>query len=94
MPLLIPLKVNSNEYIYKKGESPNFGTSLSYNKINWILVYFLLSGRVNLVSGTYDVSFKTFISGSYFGETEIIDNCLRIFSVKTEIDSDLLVLGR
>lgn len=25
VPLLIPLKVNSNEFIYKKGESPNFG---------------------------------------------------------------------
>lgn len=57
-------------------------------------MYFILSGRINFVAGTYDIAFKTFISGSYFGETEIIDNSFRAYSVKTEIDSDLLMLGR
>ena len=71
LPFLIPMKVSQGTMIFKKGSFPN-------------LVYFLLKGRINFVIGEKDINFKTFVAGSYIGETEIFHQCLRLFSVRAE----------
>eukprot|EP00828_Plagiopyla_frontata_P026464 TRINITY_DN34623_c0_g1_i1.p1 TRINITY_DN34623_c0_g1~~TRINITY_DN34623_c0_g1_i1.p1 ORF type:complete len:214 (+),score=33.73 TRINITY_DN34623_c0_g1_i1:526-1167(+) len=79
VPLLLPLKIQADEFVYQKGEFPNN-------------IYFLISGRINFIAGNYEVAFKTFISGTYFGEVEIFNKSQRKYSVKTEVDSEFLII--
>jgi hypothetical protein len=61
VPKLQPIKVQMGEFIYQKGEYPHQGAYMSY------LVYFIVNGRVNMVIGVHAITFKTYVSGSYFG---------------------------
>ena len=69
---MTPLKINSNEFIYQKGEFPNY-CNLIILIIKLNKVYFLISGRINFIAGNYEIAFKAFISGTYFGEIEIFN---------------------
>jgi hypothetical protein len=60
------------------------------------LVYLVLEGRLSCLS-LRSTSFKTYIKGSYVGDIETIQNCPRLFAVKTlqnttalKITADLL----
>lgn len=77
IPKLQPLRVASGEFIYNKGEYPN-------------QVYFVVNGRVNMVIGVYSITFKTYVTGSYFGEIEIFDNSARFHSARAETECELL----
>lgn len=44
-------------------------------------VYFIVNGRVNLKASN-NVTFKTYVQGSYFGEVEILENSLRSYTVQ------------
>lgn len=44
--------------------------------------------------GPKQTTFKTFVSGSYFGEIEVLRNCQRLFTVRCEEDVDLLTIER
>lgn len=71
------MKIQSGEFIYNKGEYPN-------------QVYFIVNGRVNMVLGVYSITFKTYVTGSYFGEIEIFDNSARFHSCRSEVECELL----
>jgi len=44
-------------------------------------VYFLVTGRVNLKASN-GIAFKTYVQGSYFGESEILENTTRTYTVQ------------
>ncbi|CAD8125702.1 unnamed protein product [Paramecium sonneborni] len=79
IPKLQPLKINAGEFVYNKGEYPN-------------QVYFIVNGRVNMVIGVYSITFKTYVTGSYFGEIEIFDNSARFHSARAELECELLAI--
>ncbi len=81
VPLLEPLKVGKGEIIYRTGEYP-------------ISIYFLISGRVNIVVGANMLNLKTYVQGCYFGEIEILNNTTRQSTIRAEFDCDLLTLNR
>ncbi len=58
------------------------------------MVYFLTKGRVNYVVGTQEITFKTFVAGSYFGELEVFRSIPRLFAVRCEEDSELLSIEK
>lgn len=58
MPLLKPLKYDSEEYLWKEGAYADE-------------VFFITNGRVNLVLSN-EVCYKSFLRGSYIGEIEIV----------------------
>ena len=59
VPLLQPLHVLENDYIYMIDDHP-------YD------IYFILNGRVNFIMDVNECVFKSWPQGSYFGEIEII----------------------
>jgi len=59
MPLLKPLKFNDNEFLWREN---NYSDE----------VHFITRGRVNLVLPENEVTYKSFLKGSYIGEIEII----------------------
>lgn len=81
VPLLEPMKVSKGETIYRTAEYP-------------ISVYFLITGRVNIVVGANMLNLKTYVQGSYFGEIEILDNSTRQSTIRAECDCDMLTLNR
>jgi hyperpolarization activated cyclic nucleotide-gated potassium channel 1 len=56
-------------------------------------VYFIVNGRVNMVIGVHAITFKTYVSGSYFGEIEVFDNSSRLHTARAEVDCDLLAIA-
>ena len=99
MPWLSPIKFNKRDIIYHKNESPMFGILffflllLSTNLINY-LVYFIVSGRVALITGKYNTCFKTLVEGSYFGEIEIYENSSRATTVQACTECHLLTISK
>lgn len=81
VPLLQPLKVTKGEIIYRTGEYP-------------INMYFIISGRVNIVVGAHMLNLKTYVQGSYFGEIEMVNNTIRSSTIRAEMDCELLTLSR
>jgi hyperpolarization activated cyclic nucleotide-gated potassium channel 1 len=74
-----PMKLKQGEIVYKRGEHP-------------ILIYFILTGRINFVYGEHDTTFKTFVAGSYFGELELLRNVNRLFTTRCQVDTSFLVI--
>lgn len=54
-------------------------------------VYLILSGRVNCILHR-NVSFKSYLTGSYFGEIEVFKNSRRMFTVRAESPTKLAIL--
>lgn len=79
IPKMTPMKIKKNEFVYKKGQFP---TS----------IFLLFSGRV--VEMDNGINFREYSVGSYFGETEILKNCPRKYSVKTLEDCQLMAIER
>ena len=79
IPKMTPMKIKKNEFVYKKGQFP---TS----------IFLLFSGRV--VEMDNGINFREYSVGSYFGETEILKNCPRKFSIKTLEDCQLMAIER
>lgn len=45
-----------------------------------------------MVIGVYSITFKTYVTGSYFGEIEIFDNSARFHSARAELECELLAI--
>lgn len=81
-PHLIPTKFSTGETIYTSGEYPNE-------------IYFIKSGSVGMVIPDHPSEvFSTIPQGNYFGETEIIFNTSRKFTVAALAPVELLALER
>jgi CRP-like cAMP-binding protein len=81
VPLLQHTLIPDNEFIYYRGDYPEE-------------VYFLVSGRVNYVYSQHNTIFKTIVTGSYFGETELLDKVPREFSAVTKGNSEFLIMNK
>lgn len=81
MPFLKPHQINNEETIYSEGQYADE-------------MFFILKGRVNLVYGTVNMVYKSYLKGSYFGEIEIIEKIGRIDTVMTFGGCELLVLAK
>jgi hyperpolarization activated cyclic nucleotide-gated potassium channel 1 len=79
VPLLQYMKMTDSEFIYLYGDYPEE-------------VFFVVSGRVNYVYSKQ--SFKTIVTGSYFGEIELLDQVPREFSAMTEGECEFLVMSK
>ena len=55
-------------------------------------MYFIVSGRVNMVIGMHHITFKTYVTGSYFGEQEVFDSSARLHTSRAQVDTDLLTI--
>jgi CRP-like cAMP-binding protein len=64
MPHFKPLKQNEGEYLYAEGDYPD-------------QVFFITLGRVNFVIMPREISYKSFLKGSYIGEVEIVKHISR-----------------
>jgi CRP-like cAMP-binding protein len=81
IPTLFPLKVNRGEYLYQKGD---YSDSL----------YLIATGRVSLVTEQFGIAYKSYLKGSYFGEIELFDGCLREENVVTVLNSEFFTITR
>jgi CRP-like cAMP-binding protein len=91
--MLKPMLVKAKDFIWLEGTSPD-------------AIYFLLKGRVNYISyesvtpddvasnKRVPIIFKKMISGSYFGEIEIILRKKRSHSLQAGVDSELFYISR
>lgn len=81
MPLLKPLKLPNEDYLYKEGD---YATEVSM----------LIKGRGNLVLGKSEIVYKSFLKGSYLGDIEIIFRTLRLDTVQIFGDTEFLTLSK
>jgi len=81
VPKLVPLFKKKDEMIYLNQDVASE-------------IYFICKGRVNLITTKLKIPYKTYITGSYFGEIEIIFKRNRTTNVMAEIDCDMLWLSK
>eukprot|EP01022_Parablepharisma_sp_SALTPOND_P031961 TRINITY_DN821_c0_g1_i1.p6 TRINITY_DN821_c0_g1~~TRINITY_DN821_c0_g1_i1.p6 ORF type:complete len:323 (-),score=56.12 TRINITY_DN821_c0_g1_i1:4231-5199(-) len=80
VPLLQPLKTTPREILFRKNDHP-------------FCIFFLVEGRVSyLMHNT--LPFKCMVTGSYFGEQEIIEKTKRKYNMRSERNCDLLTLTK
>lgn len=80
IPLMSPMKVKQNDFVYKKGQFSSH-------------IYLLFKGRmVEVNQASYN--FREYSIGSYFGEVDIFKNIPRTYSVKAIEDSELMLIER
>ena len=100
-PNLQPLHVKAGELIYQKGEHPHSSLKIKkyiFNHSIFVflneIVYFILKGRANIITGFQKINFKTLVQGSYFGELEVLSGCSRNFSVMAGESCNLLTISK
>ncbi|OMJ82236.1 hypothetical protein SteCoe_17142 [Stentor coeruleus] len=81
VPLLQPMYLERNDYVYKKGEFADE-------------IYFIVRGRVSYVFGKEDTVLKSMQKGSYFGDIEVVKGISRKYSAKGIRSSELLIMHR
>ncbi|CAG9318431.1 unnamed protein product [Blepharisma stoltei] len=81
LPRLKHTIIKPKQFLYKKGDYADEA-------------YFIVDGRVGFVYGRNNLVFKNMISGSYFGEIELIEQSPREFSVLSEWKTELLILTK
>lgn len=79
MPMLRHMVIQTQIIIYNKHDFPES-------------VYFIIEGKISYVLGSKNFQFKSIVSGSYFGEIEILMNQPRKFTVITENVCEMLVM--
>lgn len=55
-------------------------------------MYFIIQGKVDFKM--QELVFQTMVTGSYFGEVDIIFNALRTYTAKAQWQSELLSIER
>jgi len=100
---LKPLQIKANDFIWKAGESAEFSKNSSYLLKN--IVYFLVSGRAHYITYEYlneedrkenkktAIVFKKVMTGSYFGEIELIKGINRMYTLQAQTDCELFYLN-
>lgn len=81
MPKLRPMTLNHDEYVYHEGEYADS-------------VYFICRGRVNFVLSHSEVAYKTYLRGSYIGETELVKGLPREDNAQAAGRTEMLVLDK
>mmetsp|Transcript_28857 Transcript_28857/g.51417 ORF Transcript_28857/g.51417 Transcript_28857/m.51417 type:complete len:601 (+) Transcript_28857:635-2437(+) len=81
VPLMQFLVRRIDEYIYKKGDYAEE-------------MYFVATGRVNYLFAQTGTVLKTIVTGSYFGEIEMLGQVPREYSTITECYCEFLTMGR
>ena len=80
VPFLLPWNIHEKETVYKVNDHPN-------------QMYFIIKGRIFFVNEDF-IPFKTMITGSYFGEIEIIFKIKRCHTTIAAENSELLTLSK
>ena len=81
VPLMVTMRCIEGDYLYHVGDYPDE-------------VFFILNGRVNYVIEPSEISYKSFLRGSYIGEIEILQRVNRINSSLCFGICELLVLSK
>ena len=81
IPYLRYMFVESDEFVYRKNDDSDE-------------IYFILNGRVALVTGFLQTVFKTMLEGSYYGDVELLLKEKRLCTSKVECDTELLVMPK
>lgn len=81
MPRLRPLKLASEDYLYREGDYADE-------------VYFITRGRVNFVLKSNEIAYKSFLRGSYIGEEEVLSQVNRRDNVQCFGETEILVLSQ
>lgn len=81
------LQVSAGEFVYHSDQTSNSSTA------SLTPVFIILKGRMNCLL-TRKVCFKSLVSGGFFGDIEVFNKSLRLFSVRAQEPSTLLVLSR
>ena len=81
IPYLRYMFVEADEYVYRKNDDSDE-------------IYFILNGRVALVTGFLQTVFKTMLEGSYYGDVELLLKEKRLCTSKVECDTELLVMPK
>ena len=81
VPLLQPMFLERNEYVYKKGEFADE-------------IYFIVKGRISYVFGKEDTVLKSMQKGSYFGDIEVVKGISRKYSAKGVRSTELLIMHK
>lgn len=81
MPLLKPIELPDTEYLYREGEFP-------------CELFFIVRGRVNLVLGKNEISYKSFLKGAYIGEIEMFTRTTRFDSCQAFGGTEFLVMQK
>ena len=81
VPLLQPMFLERNDYVYTKGEFADE-------------IYFIVRGRISYVFGREDIVLKYIQKGSYFGDIEVVKGIGRKYSAKGVRSSELLIMHR
>jgi hyperpolarization activated cyclic nucleotide-gated potassium channel 1 len=81
IPYLRYYFVEATEYIYRRLDDADE-------------IYFIFKGRVNFMAERHNVSFKSMLEGSYFGEIEMLLKLKRVCGARAENDSELLIMPK
>ena len=81
VPLLQPMFLERNDYVYKKGEFADE-------------IYFIVRGRISYVFGKEDTVLKSMQRGSYFGDIEVVKGISRKYHAKGVRSSELLIMHK
>ena len=76
IPFLNQISLSSEEILFRKGDYADESIHTIYIYI-YILVYFLLKGRVGLVTQDGDI-FRNFVEGAYFGDLELFNESIEV----------------
>ena len=88
-PIFIGNIVSMLEYrLYDSGEVLYYRGSYADE------IYFMGDGRVSFVLGSLAVPFKTMIPGSFFGETEVLEETPREYTAVAVIPTETFILSR
>ena len=79
--------LNQGETVYYEGQVAVNGSIESDS------VFLVLTGKVNCLLGR-NICFKSYIQGSYFGDFEVLSNQRRLFSVRAEESTTLIVIDK
>lgn len=80
LPSLKYVEIKPNTIVYNRHEQADF-------------IYFVLKGRVCYIVGDGNFQFKSIVSGTYFGEIEILMDLQRKYTVVSEEHCELLLMN-
>lgn len=81
VPLLTPLNVKKNDFIFRKGNHPN-------------TIFFITKGRISFYIEKKKLTFKDMNAGGYFGDVDIIVRRPRLYTVIATEDSEFLTMSK
>lgn len=81
IPMLLPMFVEQDGSLYRKGEFADE-------------IYFLMKGRINVVYGENNLLIASTQRGGYFGDIEVIKKIPRKYNARAERYTDLLTMNK